>query len=174
MDYELGDTVVHPQHGAAVVEAIRTRDLGQGPTEYLELHVEASSMRIMVPASSADEVGLRPLASKEDAEAILAMLAESSEVPLEWKDRNTFTTARMKSRELVQVAMVVRDLMQHEQRLGKPLTLGERTSLNNALGLLASELSLSLGMSVEDTMALLSDRGSSAQALSGDVQETTS
>lgn len=158
MGYASGDMVVHPQHGAARVQGVATKDLGQGPTEYLELYLDFASMKIMVPAGAVERVGLRSLSSKADAEAILALLEEDSDVPTQWTERNTFTMSRMKSRELDQLAMVVRDLTRHQRRIGKPLNMGEQTSLNTCLDLLARELALSLDMPEENTLALLAER----------------
>lgn len=158
MGYAQGDTVVHPEHGAAVVEGVVTRDLGQGPTEYIALYIEFGSLRILVPAGSVERVGLRSLSSRAHAEAILALLEESADVPVEWSERNTTTQARMKSNELDQAAMVVRDLTHHQRRIGKPLNMGEQNSLNICLGVLARELALSLDLPEERTRALLCER----------------
>jgi CarD family transcriptional regulator len=160
MGFAPGDTVVHPQHGAAVVGPIRTKDLGHGPISYCELRVEASSLTILIPADSLDEVGVRPLSSRQDAEAILLLLASDADAPVVWSERNTITVDRMRSRELEQAALVVRDLLHHQRRIGKPLNTGEMASLRSCLTLLSNELSLSLGMSVEDTADLLLSRAS--------------
>jgi CarD family transcriptional regulator len=159
MSYAQGDTVVHPQHGAATVGETFTKDLGQGPTEYVELYVEFSSMKILVPAESVKEVGLRSLSSRKDAAAILALLEEDVDVPLEWTERNAINQARMRSLELDQLAMVVRDLLAHQRRIDKPLNLGEKAALDKCLGLLARELSLTLGLTEDETLALLAAHG---------------
>lgn len=158
MSYAQGDTVVHPQHGTAVVEGVVVKDHGNGPTEYLELRVGFASLTILLPTDSVEQAGLRALASKDEAEAILALLEEPSEVPAEWAERNTATLERLKSRELDQVAMAVRDLTRHQQRIGKPLNAGENAALNAGLSLLARELSLSLGLSESETLTLLAER----------------
>lgn len=160
MDYAQGDVIVHPQHGAAVVEDVVTKDLGlgQGPTEYLELYVDFTSLKILLPADSAERVGIRSLSSREEAEAILALLEEDAEVPTEWTERNAVTVSRVKSRELDQIAMVVRDLTRHRRRIGKPLNVGEQTAFNTCLGLLARELALSLDLPEDETSALLTAR----------------
>jgi CarD family transcriptional regulator len=54
-----GDTVVHPQHGTAVVTAVAHRDLGAGPVEYLEIFVEHAALKIMIPAAQLSDVGIR-------------------------------------------------------------------------------------------------------------------
>lgn len=158
MGYAQGDVVVHPQHGTAVVKGVVTKDLGQGSTEYLELYVDVASLRISVPAASVGQVGLRSLSSKKDAEAILELLGHDSDVPIAWADRNASTVARMKSRQLDQVAMVVRDLTRHQQRIDKPLNAGEHAALTTCLNWLTRELALSLDLPEPDMMALLAHR----------------
>lgn len=155
MNYSAGDTVVHPQHGTATVEGIVTKDLGDGPEDYLELYVESGSMKVMVPAAAVAEVGIRSLSTRDEAQRILALLEEPSEVPEAWADRNASTAARVKSRELDQVAMVVRDLSRHQEMAAKPLTVGERAILSSCLDILSKELGLALELSQDDTKALI-------------------
>lgn len=174
MGYAHGDTVVHPEHGAGVVEGVVTKDIGQGPTEYLELHIDFRSLKILVPAESLERVGLRSLSSREDAEAILALLEEDSEVPTEWSERNTVTVSRMKSRELDQIAMVVRDLTRHQRRIGKPLNMGEQTALKTCLGLLARELALTLDITESETLALLTERAAGHDVADGSQEPVAS
>ncbi len=158
MPYATGDTVVHPQHGTATVVGIVSKDVGTGPDNYLELYVETASLRIMVPASAVEAVGIRNISTKAEAEAILGILEEPFDVPQAWSERNVFTMARMKSHDLDQVSMVVRDLSRHQERAAKPLTLKERDLLTGCIDFVARELSLALEMSEEDTKALIVDK----------------
>lgn len=162
MGYTIGDTVVHPQHGAAVVERVVTKNLGGGDVEYIELYVEPTALKIMVPASSMDQVGIRDVSTKADAEVILAILDEDVEVPSKWAERNVATTARMRSTDLTQLAMVVRDLTLHARKTGKPLSANEKGSLDKCLSLLCRELALSLNISESEMMTLLEQRTSAA------------
>lgn len=158
MTYTTGDTVVHPLHGTATVVGMVKKDVGNGPEDYLDLYVETRSLKIMVPAGAVDAVGIRDLSTREEAEVILAILEEPSDVSEVWSERNVATAARMKSHDLEQVSRVVRDLSRHQERAGKPLTLGERGQLQGCLDTLAGELSLALDLSEEDTKALIADR----------------
>lgn len=158
MGYVPGDTVVHPQHGAATVVGIVKKDVGNGPEGYLELLVAAPTMRILVPERSLREVGVRSLSSRMEAEAALAVLQAPSDVPSSWSERNVFTASRMRSRDLDQRSMVIRDLTRHVQRTGKPLTMGEGRALEHCLEMVSKELSLTLGISEEDTKALMIEK----------------
>ena len=174
MGYAQGDTIVHPQYGAVVIEAISTKDFGHGLIEYLELKVEFASLKILVPAAAVERVGIRPLSSREDAEVILSLLEEESHVPTQWTQRHACTVSRMKSHRLDQIAMVARDLMQHQRRIGKPLNRGEKKALGACLGILSRELALSLDMPEDETMALIAERGLSERVASGDMHDSAS
>lgn len=162
MGYVRGDTVVHPHHGAAIITGVTKRDVGSGPTEYLELFVAHASLKIMVPAESVAQVGIRDVSTRAQAEKILALLDDDADVHERWSDRNAVTVARMKSADLGDLAMVVRDLTRHAERTGKPLSNGEKLSRDTCIGLLARELSLSMGLSQDETTTLIVERSSAA------------
>lgn len=158
MSYSTGDTVVHPRHGVATVQGIASRGAKNQKEDYLELFFEPKSMTIMVPVDSLEEVGIRSVATKEEAEAILALLEESSEVPTAWVERNATTLSRIQSTELAQASMVIRDLTRHAQRAEKPLSAAENTALNGCLDTVATELSLTLGLSEDETRKLILEK----------------
>lgn len=158
ISYARGDTVVHPQHGAANVVGTVSKDVGRGPENYLELHVTATAMRILVPERSLQDVGVRDVSTRKQAEAILAVLQEPSDVSAVWSERNVTTATRMKSTDLEELAMVVRDLTRHAHRGEKPLTMGENRAVESCLDILAKELSLTLGISEQDTRALILEK----------------
>lgn len=151
MAYSTGDTVVHPRHGVAKVQGTPTRS---GET-YLELLLERKGMTIMVPVDSLDEVGIRRVASKEEADDILALLEEDTEVPQAWAERNASTTSRIQSTDLAQAAMVIRDLTLHARRSEKPLSAAENASLQSCLETVCSELALTLDLTPEETRQLV-------------------
>lgn len=156
MGYVAGQTVVHPKHGPATVQGVVTKDTGDGPENYVELRLPSpSSLKILVPERSLREVGVRDVSTRAQAEAVLAILREPSDVPETWAERNRLTVSRMGSADLAQLAMVVRDLTWHAQRAGKSLSLGEGRTLDECLDALSDELSLALGLSREETMALI-------------------
>lgn len=158
MQYAAGDTVVHPRHGVGTVLEALTRGTGKTSTNYLQLFFEEKTLTIMVPMDSVDEVGIRRPSTKTEAEAILDILEESSDVPEVWAERNATTVARVQSTEIAQASMVIRDLTRHSQRIGKPLSAAERGTLQRCLDTVSLELSLSLGLSQDQTRALILDK----------------
>ena len=158
MAFSTGDTVVHPRHGVAKVKGTPTRKGADGPQSYLELLIEGKDMTIMVPVDSLDEVGIRRVATKAEAEAILAMLTEDTEVSAVWAERNAETSSRMQSTELEQAALVIRDLTLHARRAEKPLSAAENASLQSCIETVTTELALSLGLTTEETRQLVMEK----------------
>ena len=152
MRYASGDTVVHPRHGVGTVQSAP----GDNP-DYLEMFFESKGLTIKVPVSALDDVGIRSLSSKADAEAILDLLQEPSDVSTVWAERQADTVSRMGSTDLAQAAMVVRDLSRHAARIERPLSEAEGTSLATCLEMVSLELSLVLGLSQSETEQLILD-----------------
>ena len=57
MDFKVGDTVVYPHHGAAVIEDIEHREMGGEKLEYLVLQILQSDLIVRVPSKNAELVG---------------------------------------------------------------------------------------------------------------------
>ena len=158
MGYTTGDILVHPRHGVGTVLDTPTRGKGKDATSYLQLFFEEKTLTIMVPLASVEEVGIRPPSTRDEADAILSLLEESSDVSEVWAERNAATVQRVQSTEIAQAAMVIRDITRHSQRIDKPLSAAERGTLEGCLDTVSLELSLALGMSQEDTRALILDK----------------
>ena len=57
--FDVGDKVVYPHHGAAVVECREVREFFGESREYLVLKLAYGDLTLMVPADNTAEVGLR-------------------------------------------------------------------------------------------------------------------
>ncbi|MCJ7832500.1 MAG: CarD family transcriptional regulator, partial [Actinobacteria bacterium] len=78
--FRKGDTVVHPEHGAAVIEDISVRVYQGESRKYLKLKVVHGDLTVNVPVESAPEVGLRGVVSKAEAKKVLKVLQEDETV----------------------------------------------------------------------------------------------
>ena len=76
MGFKVGDRVVYPHHGAAVIERKEKREMFGEKVEYLVLRVTHGDLTLMVPVEKAEEVGIRPPVSKDEVEDILDVLAK--------------------------------------------------------------------------------------------------
>ena len=106
------------------------------------LRVLENEMQIMVPKAKADQVGLRPVVTQNEATEVFAVLRDH-EVTLDkqtWNRRYRGFMEKIKTGSLFDVAEVFRDL----QRLKgtKVLSFGERRMLETAKTLMVKEVAL--------------------------------
>lgn len=69
MIFKVGDTVVYPHHGAALIEAIETRSI-KGVQRNLVLKVAQGDLTVRVPADNAEYVGVRDVVGQEDSTGV--------------------------------------------------------------------------------------------------------
>ena len=63
-----GDKIVHPMHGAGVVESIVEQKVNGVSREYYVLRLPVRSMVVMIPTDNSVEIGVRPLTDSEQAD----------------------------------------------------------------------------------------------------------
>lgn len=137
--FRKGDTVVHPEHGAAVIEDISDREFQGTTRRYLRLKVVHGDLTVNVPVESAPEVGLRQVVSKADARRVLKVLQEDESVmATNWSRRFKNNIEKLRSGDIFQVAEVVRNLTIREKDRG--LSAGEKRMVIKARQVLVSEL----------------------------------
>ena len=154
MPFKVGDRVVYPHHGAAVIEKKETREAFGEKTEYLVLRMAHGDLMLSVPSSKAEEVGMRPPISKSDVEDLFRLIGKRDvREPANWSRRFKNHQEKMKSGDVYQVAEVVRNLALRDK--GKGLSTAEKSMLERARGILVSELSFALNVSEEEALAKL-------------------
>ena len=141
MEYKVGEVVVYPHHGAAVIEDIETREMGGETLEYLVLHINQSDLVVRVPIKNAYNVGVRDVVGKEGLEKVFSVLRdEDVEEAGNWSRRYKANQERLASGDINKVAEVVRDLWRRDQDRG--LSAGEKRMLGKARTILVGELAL--------------------------------
>src|SRR5882757_3344327 len=149
MSFKVGDRVVYPHHGAAVIEKKETKVIEGEKREYLILKIAHGEMTLSVPTDKAEEVGMRPPISAEDVDDLFQLLGKKDvREPTNWSRRFKNHQEKLKSGDVYQVAEVVRNLALREQTKG--LSAGEKSMLERARQVLVSELAFALNIS-EDT-----------------------
>ncbi len=142
MTFTVGETVVYPNHGAAVIEDIEMRKIKGEDREYLVLRIVAQQdLVVRVPACNLDLVGVRDVVDKEGLEKVFDILrAEHVEEPTNWSRRYKANLEKLHSGDVMKVSEVVRDLWRRERDRG--LSAGEKRMLAKARQILVSELAL--------------------------------
>ena len=154
--FRKGDTVVHPEHGAAVIEDLRERDfLGERKT-YFVLRLAYGDLTLMVPVDSTQDVGLRNVVAKKEVTKVLDVLRQDeSKMASNWSRRFKNNIEKLRSGDIYQVAEVVRNLAIRERQKG--LSAGEKRMLTKARQILVSELTFAAGVKEEKAEAMLDE-----------------
>ncbi|MEX0767794.1 MAG: CarD family transcriptional regulator [Microthrixaceae bacterium] len=152
MSFDVGDRVVYPHHGAAVIVKREKRKVDGKNIEYLVLQMAHGELTLRVPVENADDVGMRPPIGAEEVEDLFELLAKKDiREPANWSRRFKNHQEKLKSGDVYQVAEVVRNLALRDQSKG--LSAGEKSMFVKARSVLVSELSFALDVSEEDALA---------------------
>jgi len=152
--FRKGDTVVHPEHGAAVIEEVRVKEFLGEKRKYLVLRVVYGDLTVLVPIDSTDQVGLRPCGSKSEAKKILKVLTEDeTSVAANWSRRFKNNLEKLHSGDPYEVAEVLRNLAIRDREKG--LSAGEKRMITKARQILISELSFATEKSEDEAEALI-------------------
>ena len=142
--FRVGDKVVHPMHGAGIIDRIETASIGGTVQEYYVFKMPSGGLVLKIPVSSSDAVGLRGVVDAEEAEHLLGELPglEPSRCAGSWNQRYRENLDKIKSGDLYEVARVVKSLLHRDRERG--LSTGERKLLRSAKQILISELVLAM------------------------------
>ena len=139
--FSIGDLVVHPMHGAGVIDSIVSERIAGVTQEYYVFKMPMGGLVLKIPIANSEAIGVRPIVSPEEAEALMeAIPSLEIESNTNWNKRYQENMRRLKSGDLYEVARVIRALMHRENRRG--LSTGERKMLHNAKQIMISEIVL--------------------------------
>jgi len=154
MTFHIGEKVVYPNQGVGTIENIRAWALGNQFEKCYLLRMVYSSATVTVPFSKVSNIGLRPITNHSGICRILSYLAEGHcRSSTDWKLRFKVNTEKMLSGNLVQVAEVLKDLL--ELQRGKPLSFREKRMLGRARHMLVAEVSIARAIGETEAEALL-------------------
>lgn len=150
--FQVGDKIVHPMHGAGIVDSIVQKKMNGVVREYYILKLPVGGMLVMIPTASSEEIGVRSVVEEAEADKVIAAIP-SIEVDMtqNWNRRYRENMLRLKSGDLLEVARVVKGLALRDVDRG--LSTGERKMLHSAKQILISEIVLSQNVSYEDVEA---------------------
>lgn len=156
MNFEVGETVVYPHHGAATIEEVEMRTFKGEEKTYLTLRVSEGDLTIKVPADNVDLVGVRDVVDEEGLQKVFGLLrAEHTEEPTNWSRRYKANVEKLASGSIHKLAEVVRDLWRRENDRG--LSAGEKRMLSQARRILVSELRLAKELEEDAAEKLLDE-----------------
>lgn len=147
--FRVGDKIVHPMHGAGIVDEIVTRKVNGVLRDYYSLRLPVGGMLVMIPTENCGEIGVRAVLTAEEADRVLGEIADIQvELEPNWNQRYRENMLRLKSGDLLEVSKVVKCLMLRDSRRG--LSTGERKMLHSAKQILVSEISMAHDIPYEE------------------------
>ena len=139
--FQVGDKVVYPMHGAGIIEAIEEREVLGETRQYYIMHMPVGNMKVLVPLSSVQSLGLREVIPRSQIKQVLEVLKDKEVVSaLAWNRRYRANLEKIRSGNILDVAEVVRNLSRRDKEKG--LSTGEKKMYENACQILVSELVL--------------------------------
>ncbi len=154
--FNVGDKIVYPMHGAGTIDSIEEKNiLGENQAYYVIKM--PGEVKVMVPTAKAEQIGVRNVIGKEEAEKVISILGEDeTEMSQNWNKRYRDNMEKMKSGDVYEIADVVRNLAFKQKEKG--LSTGEKKMLSNAKQILVSELVLAEHASQEEVEELIDNK----------------
>ena len=142
--YSVGDKVVHPMHGAGTIEEIKEIEIVGKKRQYYVLKFAIGNMVTNV------------VIEKQEAKKALQYFRDAElEDDANWNKRQRDNLIKIKSGDIYQVILVLKELMYREKIKG--LSTSERKTLTSAKQIVVSELVLSEVADVSDIESILND-----------------
>lgn len=147
--YQVGDRVVHPMHGAGIIESIVQERLSGQLGSYYVFRMPSGGLTLKIPTGSCGAIGVRALStSGRIREVLSAIPGLEIDRTSNWNRRYRENLNRLKSGDLLEVARVIKGLMWRDREKG--LSNGERKMLHSAKQILVSEVVLVEGHTYPD------------------------
>lgn len=156
MKYSIGDKVVHPMHGAGLVEDITEIEVGGRKKLYYALKFAVGNMITNIPVENADTIGIRTIISKDEAKKVMeSFCAYEICEDTNWNKRQRENLMKIKSGDIYIVLGVLKELMYRD--LIKGLSTSERKTLSSARQIVVSELVMSGYADLESVEEIMGD-----------------
>ena len=141
--FQIGDRIVHPLHGAGVIEDIVERTIDGAPQQYYAMRPMLGDTQLFIPVDACGKLGVRPVCSRDEAEQLLQRLDRVTRSEEKgWNQRYRENMLHIRSGNLSEVAQGIKSLAARDRERG--LSTGEKKMLVSARQILASELSVAL------------------------------
>lgn len=154
--YAVDDKVVHPMHGAGVIEEIKEIEIVGNKRKYYTVRFAMGNMVTNIPVENSDSIGIRKVIGKNEAKKVLETFRK---LPVaddnNWNKRQRENLIKIKSGDIYQVLGVLKDLMFREKTKG--LSTSERKTLGSARQIVISELLMSKVAEIGDIESIIND-----------------
>ncbi len=174
--FEVNQKVVYPLQGVGQIMAITERVFKNKPTQYYQIFLPVTDMTVMIPVNKAVEIGIRAIVPKTKAQEAFDIIASDFEpITADWKLRYQMNLDHLKSGDITDIALVVRNLY-HRSKV-KELPILERKLYDSAMKLLIDEIAFSLDIDVGEVERIVHEKleplgkGAALAAVDADAEE---
>ena len=151
-EFKVDQKVVYPSQGVGIVKEIFEKTFKDQNMLYYKIYIEASDMMVMIPVSKAQDLGIRQIVSKEEAEEALKLLSDEFEpITSDWKLRYQMNLDLLKKGTVKDIATIVRCL--YNRSKVKELPIMERKLDESANNLHEDEISIALAKTAKEIEA---------------------
>ena len=155
--FQVNQKVVYPLQGVGQIMSITERVFKGKPTQYYQIFLPVTDMTVMIPVAKAVDLGIRCIVPKEKAHQAFEIIASDFEpVTADWKMRYQMNLDHLKSGDITDIALVVRNLY-HRSKV-KELPILERKLYDSAMKLLIDEISFSLDLHVSEVEKIVHEK----------------
>ena len=139
--FQVGDKVVHPMHGAGVIDSIVREKISGKAMDFYVFKMPISGLTLKIPTENSTAIGIRAIKTRSEIEEVIARIPKLGvDMTANWNHRYRENMERIKSGDLLEVSAVIKALMHRDSTRG--LSNGERKMLHIAKQILVSEIVL--------------------------------
>ena len=96
--FSVGDLVVHPMHGAGIIDGIVREKITGVAQDYYVFKMPMGGLLLKIPVSNSEAIGIRSIITQPEAEALLNAIPDMAvENTANWNKRYRENMARLKS-----------------------------------------------------------------------------
>ena len=152
---KVGDKAVYPGYGVGKITSIENKSIMESSQLFYSMEIMESGTKVMIPENRLKTIGVRPVASKKQAEKAMSILSESKaeergnglgtaggQNKKNWQKRQQSYLDKIKTGSIYEIAKVIRNLRQIKE--AKELSYGEKKIMDKAKNILYMELSLTI------------------------------
>lgn len=152
--FSVNQKIVYPSQGVGKITEIKQKQFKNESVMYYVIYLDVSDMTVMVPVGKAEDLGIRAIVSREEAQRALELISEDFEpIPSDWKLRYQINLDLLKKGSVIDIATIVRSLY-HRSKV-KELPILERKLYDSARKLLEDEITYSLDLPREEVETLI-------------------
>jgi CarD family transcriptional regulator len=138
--FKVGDSIVYPNQGLGIIEDIQNEDYFGETSKVYHLRILSNNTLVLVPSSSAEEIGIRKPISVRSVKKIFDFMRNGDvDVTMNWKGRYKEHLNLLKSGTMTDMALVLKSL--YYLNLIKPLSFREKKMMEKVKELIVSEIS---------------------------------